>query len=727
MNLIQTAIQRPIAVVAAVLMTVMFGLLALQTIPIQLAPDVRRPVITITTNWLGGAPAEIEREIINRQEEVLKGLEGMTEIEGRSQDGRSRLTLEFKVGQNMDRALLLVANRLDRVTGYPDEVDEPTLRTAGAEDQSIAWFVLTRLDGNTREMNTFGDFATDVLQDRLERVPGVARVDVYGGSERELRVTIDPERMARFGLTVPAVIAAMRVANLSVSAGDIDEGKRRYVVRAESELNTVERVRAVVLRSVEDAISGRFARVTVEDIAEVEFGYKEPVSYIRYNGEPALGMSAKREAGANVIETMAGIREAVAELQADVVPDLGLHLRHVYDETVYINSAIDLVRQNIWLGGALAALILLLFLRSLRATLVISLAIPVSVIGTFVAMAAMGRSINVISLAGIAFAVGMVVDAAIVVLENIFRLREGGMSRFEAAYRGSAQVWSAVLVSALTTVVVFIPILVLELEVGQLFRDIAVAVSIAVLLSLVVAVTVIPALATRLLPDIGDKPLRLPGIDGRRGPVRPRRARLHRHRREKPAARIDRRGLDLRRRRWRDGGLHAQTRVPAQRQPQPGVRLSCAAAGLQPRDHGRNRPRHRGGDRSPVGPEHRHLGHTGQPATDGPFLLRCLARQHLPRRRGARPRPRRRLDPHPPRRLPSRSPAPSARSASIRCSAAAWAADGRSNSTSRAPTCAGCWPPPTTPSCGSRRRCPGPRATSTGPYPGSSSARPSFG
>ena len=513
MNLIRTAIQRPIAVVAAVLMIVMFGLLALRTIPIQLAPDVRRPVITITTNWPGGAPAEIEREIINRQEEVLKGLEGMTEIEGRSQDGRARLTLEFRVGQNMDRALLLVANRLDRVTGYPDEVDEPALRTAGAEDQSIAWFVITRLDGNDRAMNTFGDFVTDILQDRLERVPGVARVDVYGGSERELRVTIHPERMARFGLTVPAVIAAMRAANLSVSAGDIEEGKRRYVVRADAELNSLERVRAVVLRSDEDAESGRFARVTVADVAEVHFAYKEPIAFIRYNGVPALGMSAKREAGANVIETMAGIRAAVAELQAGVVPEAGLYLRHVYDETVYINSAIGLVRQNIWLGGALAALVLLLFLRSMRATLIISLAIPVSVIGTFVAMAAMGRSINVISLAGIAFAVGMVVDAAIVVLENIFRLREGGMSRFEAAYRGSAQVWPAVLVSALTTVVVFIPILVLDLEVGQLFRDIAVAISIAVLLSLVVAVTVIPALATKLLPDIGDAPFRLPGID----------------------------------------------------------------------------------------------------------------------------------------------------------------------------------------------------------------------
>ena len=513
MNLIRTAIERPVAVIAAVLMTVMFGLLALRTIPIQLAPDVRRPVITVTTNWLGAAPAEIEREVINRQEEVLKGLEGMTDIEGRSQDGRSRLTLEFKVGQNMDRALLLVANRLDRVSGYPDEVDEPTLRTAGAEDQSIAWFILRSLNDDGRPMNSYGDFATDVIQDRLERVPGVARVDVYGGSERELRITIDPERMARFGLTVPAVVSALRAANLSLSAGDVEEGKRRYVVRAVSELNSLKQVRAVVLRSDLDAESGRFARVSIADIADVAFTFKDPVAYIRYNGEVALALSAKREAGANVIETMAGIRAAVEELQEGPVADANLSLRHVYDATVYIKSAIALVRQNIWVGGILAAIVLMLFLRSLRATLVISLAIPVSVIGTFVAMAAMGRSINVISLAGIAFAVGMVVDAAIVVLENIFRLREAGFSRFEAAYRGANQVWTAVLVSALTTVVVFIPILVLELEIGQLFRDIAVAISISVLLSLVVAITVIPALANSLLAESAKQPMRLPGLD----------------------------------------------------------------------------------------------------------------------------------------------------------------------------------------------------------------------
>ena len=242
-------------------------------------------------------------------------------------------------------------------------------------------------------------------------------------------------------------------------------------------------------------------RVSIADVADVSFGFKEPTSTIRLLGKPSMALSAERQTGANVIETMQGLREAIDELNASTIPNAGLIFQQVYDETVYINSSIDLVKQNIWVGGTLAAIILLLFLRSLRATLVISLCIPVSVIGAFVAMAALGRSINVISLAGLAFAVGMVVDAAIVVLENIFRLKEQGHSNAKAAYLGAQQVWGAVLVSALTTVMVFIPILIMELEAGQLFRDIAVAISVAVLLSLLVSITVIPALSKRLLRE----------------------------------------------------------------------------------------------------------------------------------------------------------------------------------------------------------------------------------
>ncbi len=524
MNLIRTAIDRPIAVVAAVLMVVMFGLVALENIPIQLAPDVNRPVITVRTDWPGAAPAEVEREITNRQEEEMAGLEGLREITGRAEQGRSRVTLEFAVGANMDRALLLVANRLDRVTGYPEEADEPTLDTAGSEDSPIAWFIVRRAEGNERPVHEFGDFVEDVIKDRIERVTGVSRVTVYGGSEQEIHVTVEPQLLARFGLTVSDVTEAMRSANASISAGDIDEGKRRYVVRTEGELNRLEEIRKVVLRSSDDAATGRLARVTVDDVAEVSFGFKEPTSSIRILGEQALAFNAVRETGANVIETMRGIAEAVDELNVAAVPAAGLTLKQVYDETVYIESSIALVRQNIWIGGTLAAIILLLFLRSLRATLVISIAIPVSVIGAFVAMAALGRSINVISLAGLAFAVGMVVDAAIVVLENIYRLREEGRPVREAAYEGARQVWGAVLVSALTTVMVFIPILVMKLEVGQLFRDIAVAISVSVLLSLIVSITVIPALARFLWGGRKDaaaqtqaKALRrlpLPGIDG---------------------------------------------------------------------------------------------------------------------------------------------------------------------------------------------------------------------
>ena len=216
MNLIRTSIDRPIAVIAAVLMVLMFGVLALNTIPIQLTPDVRRPVLTITTNWAGGAPAEVEREITNRQEEVLKGLEGVSEMSSRSQDGRSRITLEFSVGINMDRALLLLANRLDRVNGYPAEADEPIISTSGSEDNPIAWYILRRVAGNERPIHTYRDFIDDVVRDRIERVQGVSKSNFYGGSERELQIIVDPERLARYRLTVPVVVDALRAANASI-------------------------------------------------------------------------------------------------------------------------------------------------------------------------------------------------------------------------------------------------------------------------------------------------------------------------------------------------------------------------------------------------------------------------------------------------------------------------------------------------------------------------------
>ncbi|MEM7444409.1 MAG: efflux RND transporter permease subunit [Pseudomonadota bacterium] len=517
MNLIRLAIERPIAVISAVLLVLMFGFVALQTIPIQLTPDINRPVISVSTTWPGAAPAEVEREIINRQEEVLRGLEGLESMDASASNSSGSVTLTFNISTNMDRALLLVANRLDRVSGYPDEVDQPVITTADSDANPIAWFVLTRQPGNETPISEYGLFVENVIQDRIQRVPGIASVEFFGGTDPEMQIIVDPERMARYRLTVPSMVAALRAANVSVSAGNVDEGKRRYLIRMEGEFSRLDQVTSILLRSEINPDTGAVSRVTVGDVATVEFGYSESNASIRAMGEETIAINARRETGANVIEVMDELKAAIDELNEFAIPSEGLELRQVYDETIYINSSISLVQQNIVVGGLLAAAMLLLFLRSGRATLVVSIAIPVSVVGSFVAMAALGRSLNVVSLAGIAFAVGMVVDAAIVVLENIYRLRQQGLSAREAAYQGSTQVWGAVFVSALTTVMVFIPILIMELEVGQLFRDIAVAISVSVLLSLVVATTVIPALSSRLLagPRVGkgSKRLRLPIID----------------------------------------------------------------------------------------------------------------------------------------------------------------------------------------------------------------------
>jgi len=513
MNPIRLAIERPTAVMAVVIMAVLFGMLALSRIPVQLAPDVRKPIVVVQTNWPGAAPAEIEREIVNPQEDAFRGLEGLERMTSRSRSGQASVTLEFGIGSDMGDVLLLVSNRLDRVGGYPAEAGEPSLNTSGSDDSPVAWVMVSAGEGNTRPLQEYGDFLEDEVKEPLERIDGISVVNVFGGVARELQIVINPEELARYNLTIPAVIGTLRSENVSVSAGEIDEGKRRYIVRADGKLDTIEAIRNVVLRSEGQGDTGILGRILVSDVADVSFAYKENTSQLRFRGEPALAFNLVREQGANVISTMAEVKTVLAELEEGPIARENLVLEQIYDETIYIQSAIDLVVQNIWIGGLLAATVLLIFLRSPRATLVISLAIPVSIVATFVAMAATGRTLNVISLAGIAFAIGMIVDAAIVVLENIYRLRERGLGRREAAYQGARQVWGAILVSALTTVMVFIPILIMELEAGQLFRDIAVAISVSVLLSLLVAVTVIPALASRLLADGPTKTMSVPVID----------------------------------------------------------------------------------------------------------------------------------------------------------------------------------------------------------------------
>lgn len=498
MNLIDFSVKRPIGIIAAVIIVVMFGIINLFRIPIQLTPDVEQPVIEITTTWPKASPYEIEREIINRQEEVLQGIEGLTKITSQSKTGVGTIQLEFDINQDMDKAFRLVDNRMGRVSDYPIDSDEPIIDSASSEDSPIAWIVLKPIDKNIN-ITQCRDFANDVIKEELERIQGVARINVFGGEEVEMQLIVDPTNLAFYKITIGELIDILNSADISVSAGDISEGKRRYIIRTEADFSSIERINNVVIKSEVDNF-GKLERVKVSDIAKVKLGYKERDSIIRHQGEPVIAINSIRDAGTNVIEVMEKLQKGIDRLNDTVLKDNNLYLIKVYDETIYIKSAIDLVQSNIIVGGSLAILILLLFLRSMPALIIISISIPISIIGSFVAMAALGRSINVISLAGLAFAVGMVVDAAIIVLENIYRRFEEKKEDIKrSAIDGTKEVWQAIFVSALTTVMVFIPILTMEVEIGQLFRDIAVAISVAVVLSLLVAVTLIPSLSAFLL------------------------------------------------------------------------------------------------------------------------------------------------------------------------------------------------------------------------------------
>ncbi|MCA9133092.1 MAG: efflux RND transporter permease subunit, partial [Planctomycetales bacterium] len=576
-------VQNPVKVTVGVLLVALFGFVALMRMPMQLTPEVQTPTITVETRWPGASPQEIEQEIIVEQEEQLKGVEGLTKMSSESSDSVGRITLEFLVGTKMESSVVDVIGRLEQVPEYPEDADKPVITTANANNSPIAWFILSAKFPDAEKFDSFvaehphlseaiqrvraahseglgmmrlrqlGDqhpevqallppadlnvtqlrrFAEDEIEARFERVPGISQSNVIGGLEDELQVVIDPEKLAARGLTIADVRNVLRGQNSDTSGGDYWEGKRRYVVRTLGQFRAPEQVEQQLL-AIRDGNP-----VYVRDVARVQLGYKKADGLVRRFGESSIAVNALRETGANVLDAMEGLKAVNLELNSGLLQRQGLQLTQVYDETEYIYSSVNLVQQNIFIGGALTMIVLMTFLhlgvRTLlviplivasalaaaylspwffaitvllilasgfwfaRGALVVGLAIPTSIIGTFLVLGMLGRSLNVISLAGLAFAVGMLVDNAVVVLENVYRRWDLGEPPFTAAVRGTTEVWGAVLSSTLTTIAVFLPIVFVEEEAGQLFRDIAMAISAAVALSLVISMTLIPMAASRL-------------------------------------------------------------------------------------------------------------------------------------------------------------------------------------------------------------------------------------
>lgn len=586
MHPIQAFVRNPVKVSVGVLMVALFGSIALFRMPIQLTPEVQIPAISVETRWPGASPQEVEREIIQEQEEQLKSVEGVTKMTSECMDSSGTITLEFKVGADIQEMLLKVNSRLQQVSEYPEDADEPVITTSSSSDRAIAWFILSARAPDREEIRRFQNenpalapllddvllahnpglaelrlrrvaadhpelaaalmprdidvpilrkFAEDHIEAQFERVAGVSNSNVLGGRDPELQVIVDPQELAARYLTIADVRRVLRDQNQDTSGGDLWEGKRRWVVRTLGQFRSPEQVQDQLL-AVRDG-----APVYIRDVADVELRYKKPDGFVRRFGSAAIAINVVRDSGANVLDVMAGLREVNGRLNGGILRDEGLTLTQVYDESDYIDSAVGLVNQNIILGGSLTVIVLMLFLHMSRRTLlftpllaatavaailispwffalslvivlvagfwfargalVVSLAIPTSIIGTFLILQQLGRSLNVISLAGLAFAVGMLVDNAVVVLENIYRRYEAGEPAFVAAERAAKEVWGAVAASTLTTLAVFLPVLFVEEEAGQLFRDIALAISSAVGLSLLVSMTVIPTAAARLLHE----------------------------------------------------------------------------------------------------------------------------------------------------------------------------------------------------------------------------------
>ena len=476
MTLTRLSLGNPVAVIVAGILVVIFGGLSLMQLPIQMTPEIERPEISVGTSWRASAPSEIESEILEPQENVLRSVPGLLRMSSTASFGSGSIQMEFSIDTDMSRALIEVMNRLNQVPRYPVDANEPVIRVGGSSfEKVIAWFGVSVNPGNDRSIESYQDFLDDTVVTRLERVPGVSGTGAFGGRRNEVRITFDPYKAASIGLDLTSISSGLG-SNANVSAGSIEVGRRQYTIRFSGKYE-VESLGDLVL----EWRGGEAVRL--KDIASIQMTMVDPSTVLNTKGKASIGINVIPESGVNVLEVISAIKETIADLAANELDRAGLTITQTYDESIYVISSIKMVRNNLLLGMSLAVVVLWWFLRKFRATLIVALSIPLCLFSAFVVLNITGRTLN------------MVLDAAIVVLENIFRQREAGRDGNDASERGTLQVWGALLASTATTVAIFMPVVFLRDEAGQLFSDLAVTISAAVTASLIIAVTVLPSAA----------------------------------------------------------------------------------------------------------------------------------------------------------------------------------------------------------------------------------------
>ncbi|MCS6899101.1 MAG: efflux RND transporter permease subunit, partial [Myxococcales bacterium] len=487
MNLSAIAIRRPVFTVMCAVALLVMGLVGLKRLGTDLFPDVSFPVVVVNVPYPGASPREVETLVVRPLEDAVVSLNGIDRIKTYSRESLGTVVILFKLGVNITEAAAEVRDRVAQ-TRYklPADTKEPSLSRL---DVSAAPVLIYTLRGQ-RPLAELRKLADDVLKPQLEQVEGVAAVQIKGGASREIQVDLDRARLDALGIDPGVVTARLRAANLTVPAGRFDEGLREISVRTVGELPDVEAVRDMVIANARDG-----SAVRLRDIASVVDGFEELRTRIRANGQDAVSFEVQKQSGRNSVAVADALKARLAQIQpqlpADVKPEL------IFDQSVFIRENAHEVEVAIVFGGAMAILVILLFMLDLRSTLISAVALPTSVIGTFFVMYALGYTLNMMTLLGLSLAIGLLIDDAVVVRENIFKHLERGEDPFTAALEGTKEIALSVLATTLTIVAVFAPVAFMEGIVGQFFRQFGITVSASVLISLVVAFTLDPMLSSR--------------------------------------------------------------------------------------------------------------------------------------------------------------------------------------------------------------------------------------
>ncbi|MGB5658239.1 MAG: efflux RND transporter permease subunit, partial [Thermoanaerobaculia bacterium] len=482
MRLVDFSLHRRVTVSMIAVALVLFGLVAFSRLSINLLPDLSYPSLTVETKLSGAAPAEMESLVSRPIEESVGIVAGVKRLTSVSRPGLSQVTMEFEWGRNMDFASLDVRQKLD-VVRLPRDVTKPVvLRFDPTNDPILRLYMQ-----GTGDLFQLRYVAEEVLKKDLESTEGVAAIKVNGGYEEEIQVRVDEGKLALLGLSIQAVNEALLKDNVNQAGGSLYEEEARYLVRSNNEFVDLEDIMDTVLL----AQDGRVVRVA--DVSEVTRGHKQREVITRFDGREAVELAIYKEGDANTVQVAKAVERRLESISKEL-PE-GIEVVTGVDQSKFIQASIREVLSNALLGGGIAILVLLFFLKDARSTLIIGVSIPISVVATFFLMYRTGTSLNIMSLGGLALGVGMLVDNAIVVLESIFKHREAGASAFEAARDGASEVGRAVAASTLTTVAVFLPVVFLQGIAAQLFRDMALTVSFALLASLAVALTLIPMMS----------------------------------------------------------------------------------------------------------------------------------------------------------------------------------------------------------------------------------------